>query len=422
MYKIDFLTTTLCVPVFIYFIYLLYPVAVKRGIRIFFVTSSAIYSLLILFSTTRMYSRFLPVYNIITIFACLYVFYILVKAMIHRQEGAKIVFCGFAIMFATVINDILSVNNIIHTIQLSSFGVFSFILLQSLISFNKLAKTYKKIEDLSHNLEIKVNMRTKELEQEKELLHARNRTIENELMIARKIQLQIIPKQSPMEYIHAFYKPMDKVGGDFYDFLKYRNPDKIGIFLSDVSGHGVPAAFITSMVKTSILQAGADREDPANLLSRLNELLLNQTGGNFVTAFYGIYNPATREFIFSNSGHNPPFIFSSGTVKTLTGKKSMALAIMNNEELALYNKACSNTAVILEKGSKLLFYTDGLTETVSANNRNWYFEHSLVNGLLNKYSGNSTKDFISNIYRELVEFHGSDSFEDDICMICMEVE
>ena len=315
MYKVDFLTATLCVPVLIYFIYLLYPFVMKSRIRILFVIAAAVYSLLILCTPARIYSRFLPVYNIITVLACVYIFYTLIKAMINRQVFSKFAFFSFAILFCTVVNDILSANNIIHSIQLSSFGVFSFILIQSLISFSKLADTYKRIEDLSHNLEIKVDSRTRELEQEKELLQIRNTTIENELIIARKIQMQIIPGHSPVENIFAFYKPMDKVGGDFYDFLKYRDPHKIGIFLSDVSGHGVPAAFITSMIKTSILQAGADREDPATLLSHLNELLLNQTGGNFVTAFYGIYNPPTREFIFSNSGHNPPLICSSGIIK-----------------------------------------------------------------------------------------------------------
>ncbi len=422
MYKIDFLATTLCVPVFIYFIYLLYPSVVRSRLRYFFVFTAAVYSVMIIFFPVRLYSQFLPVYNAVTFFACFYVFYIVVIAMINRLEGSRLTFLGFIILFGTVINDILSVYNITQNIQLSSFGVFSFILIQSLISYSKLANTYKRIEDLSHNLEIKVDLRTRELEKEKELLQARNRTIEQELVIARKIQMQIIPSESPAPNFHAFYKPMDKVGGDFYDFLRYRDPNKIGIFLSDVSGHGVPAAFITSMIKTSILQAGADREDPAVLLSLLNELLLNQTGGNFITAFYGIYNPTTREFIYSNSGHNPPLIFSSGKVKKFTGKKSMALAIMNNEERIACGKHCSNETIILEKGSKILFYTDGLTEAVSSDDRNIYFEQKLVSEIMQKYSGDSPKGFIVNVYNELVNFHGSDSFEDDICMICMDVE
>ena len=422
MYKIDFLATTLCVPVFIYFIYLLYPVAMNNRVRMFFVVCAVIYSYLILFFPARIYSPYLAVYNVITILGCIYIVYMLIRSVTDKQEGAQLALIGFMLLFATVINDILSVNNIIHTIQLSSLGVFLFILSQSIISSMKFASAYRRIEDLSYNLEIKVRMRTSELEHEKEMLRIRNSTIENELTIAKKIQKQIIPRHSPVENIYAFYKPMDKVGGDFYDFLKYRDNEKIGIFLSDVSGHGVPAAFITSMVKTSILQAGTDRENPSSLLTNLNELLLNQTGGHFVTAFYGIYTPSTREFVFSNSGHNPPYIVSQGSVSTIEGNKSIPLAIMNNASLASGNKPRSNSTITLDKGSKILFYTDGLTEAVSKNEPRAFFEDILTGELLIKYSSLSPVDFIYSIYKELVNFHGSESFEDDVCMICMDIE
>jgi len=425
MMKIDFLSITLCLPVFMYFIYLLYPVAITRRVRLSFVLLAAIYSFLIIFFPARVYSPYLPIYNIIILVGCVFVVYILIKAILRKSEGAKLAIAGFLLLFATVVNDILSVNNIIHTIQLSSLGVFAFILMQSFISSMKFASAYTRVEDLSRNLEIKVAIRTDELEKEKLLLQNRNEVIEGELTIARKIQKQIIPQHRPLDNIYAFYEPMDKVGGDFYDFLKYRGSNKIGIFLSDVSGHGVPAAFITLMVKTCLLQSGTDREDPSHMLLNLNELLmnlLNQTGGHFVTAFYGIYNPATREFIYSNSGHNPPFILSGGKVKTMSGKKSIPLAILDNEKLISMNKAMSNNSIILEKGDKILFYTDGLTEASSFKDKNNYFEDILVKNLIVKYGSNSPKDFILNIYTELTKFHGSDLFEDDVCMICMNID
>lgn len=422
MFKIDFLATTLCIPVFIYFIYLLYPVIVGFYIRMFFVVCSIIYSYLILFFPLWIYSPYMPYYNAITLAGCLFTFYVLIRAVIDKKEGAKLALLGFCLLFLTVVNDILSVNSIINTIQLSSFGVFAFILMQSFISSMKFANAYTRIEELSYNLEIKVRLRTQELEEEKELLRIRNQTIENELIIAKKIQKQIIPRHSPVENIYAFYKPMDKVGGDFYDFLRYRDTEKIGIFLSDVSGHGVPAAFITSMVKTSILQAGTDREDPSSLLSSLNDMLINQTGGHFVTAFYGIFNTLTREFTWSNSGHNPPFILSENEVSELTGKKSIPLAILNNEVMDTAGKPRMNNTITLNKGDRLLFYTDGLTEATSIADRKQFFEDLLVNEHIKKYSSCSTMDFIHNLYNELVLFHGSDSFEDDVCMICMDIE
>ncbi len=425
MMKIDFLAITLCLPVFMYFIYLLYPVTFTRRIRFTFVVLASIYSFLILFFPARVYSSVLPIYNLIILVGCILVVFVLVKSILSKSEGAKLALTGFIILFATVVNDILSVNNVIHNMQLSSLGVFSFILLQSFISSTKFANAYRRIEDLSRNLEIKVQKRTEELQNETELLRVRNELMENELTIARHIQKQIIPGHSPFENIYALYKPMDKVGGDFYDFLRYRGSDKIGIFLSDVSGHGVPAAFITLMVKTGLLQAGVDRDDPSHMLSNLNELLvdlLTRSGGHFVTAFYGIYNPQTRELIYSNFGHNPPFVISGGIVKTIEGKKSIPLAIMNNEKLISINKPGSNNSIILEKGDKVLFYTDGLTEATLLDDKKKDFQETKLIDLFIKYSSNTPEEFIGNIYKELINFHGSESFEDDVCMICMDIE
>ena len=87
---------------------------------------------------------------------------------------------------------------------------------------------------------------------------------------------------------------MEQVGGDFYDFYRFRDYRDLGIFLSDVSGHGVSAAFITSMVKTIILQSGYKRNNPAALLSYINKMLLGRTAGNFVTGI-------TQLIIFHNS-------------------------------------------------------------------------------------------------------------------------
>lgn len=81
-----------------------------------------------------------------------------------------------------------------------------------------------------------------------------------------------------------------------------------------------------------------------------------------------------------------------------------------------------NNTITLNKGDRLLFYTDGLTEATSIADRKQFFEDLLVNEHIKKYSSCSTMDFIHNLYNELVLFHGSDSFEDDVCMICMDIE
>ncbi len=245
--------------------------------------------------------------------------------------------------------------------------------------------------------------------------------IEGEIELARNIQQQLIPSKNPDKNIYSFYKPMNRVGGDFYDFISFTDSDKIGIFLSDVSGHGVPAAFITTIIKTAIFQSGTAKEDPASLLMFLNNILIHHSGGNFVTAFYGIFSPSDRKLLFSNGGHNSPFIIDSSGVHELKGSKSKPLAILNNDQLIEKNQSYSNSEVFLEKDSKLLLYTDGLIETTSKKDPNLLFENAGLYNILADSQKLLCRDFITNIYNKLIKFNGSENFEDDICMICIDI-
>ncbi len=248
-----------------------------------------------------------------------------------------------------------------------------------------------------------------------------NEQMETEISLARNIQQQLIPMESPLECIHSLYRPMHMVGGDFYDFITFGGGNKIGIFLSDVSGHGVPAAFVTSMIKTAILQSGGAREDPAGLLSYLNGIIIQQSGGNFVTAFYGIYDTDARSIRFSNAGHNPPFIIDSLGIRELSGAKSLPLAVFNEKTLEGLGKKYTNSDTALEPGSKVLFYTDGLTEARSKIDVGSFFERE---GMIRSFNDNrnlSSGEFIANVYRDLVSYHGGENFDDDICMICLDV-
>ncbi len=254
-----------------------------------------------------------------------------------------------------------------------------------------------------------------------EELTAKNLSMLTEINLARIIQQQIIPVKDPAENFYSFYKSMSLLGGDFYDFVFFRDSKKIGIFISDVSGHGVPAALITTMIKTAIFQSGSLNENPAELLMHLNNILIEQSGGNFVTAFYGIYDLNDRTMVYSNAGHNYPFIIDSSEVNELKGGKSIPLAILNNENLIKENKSYTNSEITLSKNTKLLFFTDGLVEARSIKDSKIFFEYSGMYDLFKKYNTMPCKKFVTSIYQDLVTFNGSDNFEDDICMICVDI-
>ncbi len=279
-------------------------------------------------------------------------------------------------------------------------------------------------DDLSafkDNLEKIVEARTSELESERYLLSEKNKIIENDIFLAKTIQQGLIPRYSPVSYISSFYKPMAVVGGDFYDFIKFRESNKIGIFISDVSGHGVPAAFITSMLKTTILQSGNRKENPAELLSYINEVLQDQTAGNFITAFYGIFDPEKKTLLYANAGHPVPYIITDDVITQLPKGGSTALAFFTNSFLEESNKAYRNFEEILPESSKLFLYTDGLTEACHIDN-NIFFEDESMLEIFNENKNLSPQLFIENLFKGLITFRGDDSFEDDVCLVCIDVK
>jgi serine phosphatase RsbU (regulator of sigma subunit) len=294
-------------------------------------------------------------------------------------------------------------------------------------------KVYDRTAELQKSLSIQSELNNQliktaeDLEKGKEILKQRNKIMEHDLDMARKIQNCFVPDVSPAPYIAFYYKPMEKVGGDFFDFIRFPDSDNIGIFISDVSGHGVPAAFITAMIKSSILQYSTRTSDPAGILEILNDTMINQSADNFVTAFYGCYKPGTGDFVYSGAGHNPPYIITSESIEYLSIKsQSPPLAIMDNMKLKDLKRGFINEKVVLKKGSKIILYTDGLTEAININERRYVEEKNFQNGILKvsfrKHFNKPAEEFIKGVYQDLVELRGSDYFDDDVCIICMDIE
>jgi len=274
----------------------------------------------------------------------------------------------------------------------------------------------------AHTLYRDLMDKTDELQKERNLLKERNTIIENDMKIARRIQEQLIPQKSPYPFINTLYKPMEEVGGDFFDFLDFRDPSKIGIFLSDVTGHGVPAAFITSMIKTMVLQSGVTRNDPASLLMYLNGLLHGKTAEHFITAFYGIYDMGTRSLLYSSAGHNPPYHLTEKGVDLIDDAKSIPLAIADNEFLLNTGKEYCNGIIECEAGDRIIFYTDGLIEEKGSDTIHETFEDLLFKKILPAQRNLSSSTIIENLRKTLISWSGKTRFADDVCIVCVEVE
>ena len=131
--------------------------------------------------------------------------------------------------------------------------------------------------------------------------------ISKELEVARRIQLSILPSEFPSSgkfRVAARYVPMTSVAGDFYDFV-LADDTRAGLLIADVSGHGVPAALIASMVKLAATSQRTLASDPAALLSGMNAALHGNTQSQFVTAAYVYLDAQREELRYSAAGHPP---------------------------------------------------------------------------------------------------------------------
>jgi phosphoserine phosphatase RsbU/P len=174
--------------------------------------------------------------------------------------------------------------------------------------------------------------------------------------IQKSLLCQELPKVSGFNFF-ADYQPSSKAGGDYYDFIRI-DEDHLGVLVADVSGHGTPAAVIMAMMRVLLRSFLAELRSPKEMLETLNRILCeNQKLGHFITAFYGVIHLPTRQMKYASAGHNPPLLidFETSSVQQLITGKGFPLMIHSQNEI-------EEKETHLPQNSKLICYTDGLTE------------------------------------------------------------
>jgi len=187
-------------------------------------------------------------------------------------------------------------------------------------------------------------------------------SIETELETARQIQSSILPARTPeLENLRivASYLPMTAVAGDFYEFVRSDN-NHLGILVADVSGHGIPAALISSMIKVAMRSVAVHADDPAQVLGGLNRILWSEAHGQFVSAAYVWIDTENRNTLYSAAGH-PPLLCWRNTAGEMQRIESNGV-LFGVEPDSQY-PVCT---VRLKRSDRLLLYTDGVTETENA--------------------------------------------------------
>ena len=214
------------------------------------------------------------------------------------------------------------------------------------------SKNYSKVlEETVRELEASREViRLKSLEEHKKS--------EQELALAQKTQESLLPRCLPQFEdfrIHAFNNPTRYVGGDFYDFLQLSSGECVGV-LADVSGKGMPAALLSSMVLGALSMEFRSRTEPQEVLNRVNQLLCQKSlPSQFVTLFLFVLSPhGMGQFI--SAGHNTAYLYRSAT-------GNIEELVSDAFGLGMFHRACYPSRTLhLNVGDILVVYSDGLTE------------------------------------------------------------
>lgn len=185
-------------------------------------------------------------------------------------------------------------------------------------------------------------------------------SVENELAIARDIQRSILPDRVPelnRLRLAAAYCPMAAVAGDFYEFISV-DPDRAGFLVADVSGHGVPAALIASMIKVAMQSVAGRADDPSEVLRGLNRSLAPQLRGQFVSAAYLWMDTGSHQARYSAAGHPPLLRWRDGGLDRIESN-GLLIGVRQDPDYPLCELA-------LSPGDRFLLYTDGVTEPENA--------------------------------------------------------
>ena len=288
------------------------------------------------------------------------------------------------------------------------------------------------VEDITERkrAEEQIRRATAELSRSREELRTKNAVMEDNLRTAREIQLTMLPQtypsfpanippdQSAFQFVHR-YEPAESVSGDFFSITSISDTE-VGVFICDVTGHGVRAALVTAMIRALSEELKPLARDPGNFLRKLNfdlcSILKNTGSPMLTTGYYAVADCRTGLLRFANAGHPKPLIMrrATGRVEPLanaTGRGQPALGLFEDPPY-------TTSETTLTPGDFLMLFTDGLYE-VQGEHEELYSQERLmldVQALIAHPPGVLFDELLGVIRA----FAVSGEFDDDVCLVGMD--
>jgi sigma-B regulation protein RsbU (phosphoserine phosphatase) len=240
--------------------------------------------------------------------------------------------------------------------------------------------------------------------------------LSQELETARRIQASILPRRVPTVaglQVAVRCESMAAVGGDFYDFAPREGG--LGLLVADVSGHGVPAALVASMVKVAFEAQGGHFDEPASVLRGMNRVLCRTLDGPFVTAVYVDLEPGSGRIRLAGAGHPPALLFRApgGEVEEL----------IENGLVMGFDGAESYTSIErhARPGDRLLMFTDGVIEATNPSDEP--FGLGRLAAAVRDGTGLEPGRLADHVLAELRRYRGKSAlgFEDDVTLAVAEL-
>ncbi len=236
--------------------------------------------------------------------------------------------------------------------------------------------------------------------------HERTR-LENDLELSQKVQKALLPQDIPdipgLD-IAAFFQPAHIVGGDYFDFFRYKDVYH-GFVFADVMGKGMAASLLMASFQASLRIIAPESNMPHEVMERLNELFRHNIRlTNFVTVFLARFERQAGILWYSNAGHNPPILVRKGGMLEHLEPSGAAIGLVEQARF-------ENRSISLFPGDKLLCYTDGVVE--SRNTTAEEFGMERIEGILLNESGQNSGRIVQRLRENLRSFtHGAGAFDD----------
>ncbi|MEO1584592.1 MAG: PP2C family protein-serine/threonine phosphatase [Planctomycetota bacterium] len=241
--------------------------------------------------------------------------------------------------------------------------------------------------------------------------------VDAELKTVAEIQRSLLPAELPkIEQldIAAHYETSARAGGDYYDIFPLAD-GRWGFLIADVCGHGTPAAVLMAITHALAHTAPHECLSPGKLLEYVNERLVNRytDNGTFVTAFYGVFDPADRSFTYASAGHNPPRVkrCSDGSMFILNQAQSLPLGIIAGTEFP-------EARAELIPHDQVVLYTDGITEAFNDNDE--LYDVARLDGVLAN-CGIDADAMIQSVLESVEDFTAGRPADDDRTIVVLKV-